>query len=724
MDVLSEKFEHNYLSQVLNFINAKYDKAAERKSEIDAELEELLEHYDPQNREMYVTIVVDKDLQKGFEKDLRDLGRAKNTPYFGRVDFKDDEDGSVLRVYIGRGGIYDEKSQNLLVTDWRTPIANLYYNSTVGPASYESVDSVISGELTCKRTYNIKKGELIEYFDADDVTNDELLQKYTSKNADVVLKDIVATIQKDQNEIIRVEPQYDVIVQGVAGSGKTTVAMHRLAYLIYNHSKTMKQHHFVIIGTNRMFLSYVAGMLPDLGAEGVKQMVMGEFLSYLTHYSGAVGKADLPFKASAEFFRRLEQYVREYEKKVFLSCDVKLYDRTLVKVEEIADILGGLKKTMTERAEQLHELIMARIYHLNDINQPGKLIIEREIEDRFDEEVMNIKLGRDSNFTSTSAAIDQKYAELKRLKAETTRVKNMFVSTVKRADEKKLYDDFLHQLSDDEDKAIAKTAKESRKRIKSGSRDIYDLAAQLYIAAKIYNVFRKDEFKHIVIDEAQDFGASMYGCLSSVFDKASFTLLGDVSQNISGETGIGDWDDMLDVAFSDRKHKFCVLSKSYRNTIEIAEVANRVLEHSKTRRYGIEPVIRRGESVEMCKYDEYSLLVSRVNSLMSAHTSGTMALICRDPEKARALYDAIGREDVSLFTSDSADEDKTYTGGLTIFDVASVKGLEFDNVIICGASEADYPSNEREIKNLYVACTRALHVLKILTVGEFTSLLS
>jgi len=538
-----------------------------------------------------------------------------------------------------------------------------------------------------------------------------------------VLKDIVATIQKDQNEIIRVEPQYDVIVQGVAGSGKTTVAMHRLAYLIYNHSNTMKQQNFVIIGTNRMFLSYVAGMLPDLGAEGVRQMVMGEFLSYLTHYTGTVGAADIPYKSSADFFRRLEQFVNDYQHQVFLSGDVKLYDRTLVKVEEIEDILGGLKKTMTERAEQIHELVMARLYHLQDINQPGKLILEREIEDRFDMEVYRIKQGKESKFATTADAIDQKYAELKRMKSETSKVKNMFINTIKRADEKKLYDQFLKQLSEDEDKSIAKAAKETKKRIKAGSRDIYDLASQLYIAARIYDVYRTDEFRHIVIDEAQDFGASMYGCLASVFGRASFTLLGDVSQNISGETGIGDWDDMLNIAFAQRKNKFCVLSKSYRNTIEIAAVANRVLEYSKTRRYGIEPVIRHGEEVEFYRYDGYDELVSAAKSFMESHENGTMALICRDSEKAKRLHEAIGREDISLFTADNDDENRMYTGGMTIFDVASVKGLEFDSVMICGAGEDDYPMDEREIKNLYVSCTRALHKLRILNVGEFTGLL-
>ena len=275
------------------------------------------------------------------------------------------ENGNETRVfYIGRSGLYDDAARSILVVDWRTPLANLYYDADMGQASYQSVEEIISGFMSLKRTYSITKSKLDDYYDSDMVTNDELLQSYLAKNADAVLRDIVATIQKDQNDIIRIQPYFNVIVQGVAGSGKTTVAMHRLAYLIFNYSQYMTSDQYAVIGTNKMFLSYVSGMLPDLGVESITQMVMPELFEAYLRYDHIVAPLDLktaPTRSSLAFFEDLREYLDRQEQDILLH-QLTLGGDILLSEKDILELfLGGLKKPLLTRAEMLNEYLLDKV---------------------------------------------------------------------------------------------------------------------------------------------------------------------------------------------------------------------------------------------------------------------------------------------------------------------------------------------------------------------------
>ena len=715
MDTLSEAFERQHLEETLAFVGKKDAEAAAGKKEVDAQIAEMLEHYDSENLELRMALLVVQDRQRELESRLRVLGRAKDSPYFGRVDFRADDETETSRLYIGRHGLYDEASHTAVVVDWRTPAANLYYEASVGRASYVSVEDTITGELSCKRTYNIKRGHLNAYYDADMVANDELLQEYLAKSASAVLRDIVATIQKDQNEIIRIPPWRDVLVQGVAGSGKTTVALHRMAFLLFNFSDRLKNAGFLVIGANRMFLSYIAGMLPDLGVENVRQMVMGEFLRYLLRLptpkaEPAVPQAETVWQSGQDFFDGLSAHVRAFEDSVFLSNDLMLDSEPIMTVTEIGErVLGARKHDMTDRAEQ-----MQRILELRLSEALPRLIVQLEAES--DRDIAAFRAGQDTGYASIGDIIDTRDARIARAKKEAAVMRRQFIRQVRRMTPEKLYRDYLTRCV----RAGVPEAGGVLKRVRAGQYGLYDLAALLYVTDRLERPERADEFRHLVIDEAQDFGESLYAALAAVFPqpRTTFTILGDVSQNLAGEAGISDWRTMLDCSFSGRGHEFRTLSKSYRNTIEIAETANAVLSHSRGT-WEITPVVRHGEPVALEQVSD-AALPAAVDAEIGAWKArgpgqeGSLAVICPTASAAQALYAALAdRTGVQLFT-ETAGDTAAYAGGISVFDVRSVKGLEFDRVILTGADAAAYPETQSAVRMLYVACTRALHSLRVL----------
>ncbi|MEA4824104.1 MAG: ATP-binding domain-containing protein [Clostridiaceae bacterium] len=717
MDTLSERFERQNLKETLEFVAKKNAEVSATKAELDEQIADMMEHYNSDNEELRMALVVATDMQKSQGSVLHALSRAGDSPYFGRVDFRADDEGHISRIYIGRGGLYDERTHKTVVVDWRTPVANLYYDATPGRASYRSVEETIQGELSCKRTYNIKNGVLGAYFDADMVANDALLQEYLSKNASAVLKDIVATIQKDQNEIIRVDPWKDVLVQGVAGSGKTTVALHRLAYLIFNFSDKMKTSGFVVIGSNRMFLSYISGMLPDLGVENVRQMVMPELLRYILRLpeperESTPPAAETAWQSSQGFFDAFDAHVRAFEDSVFLSEDLMLLDEPIMTRQEIAErVIGGRTHPCADRAELMHSILELRL----STALPRTIA---RLEAQSDRDVARFRAGEATGYSNVGDIIDYRNALIAVAKKQSSELRNRFARKVRAMPPEKLYTQFLTQSA----KSGDPRAKAVLKRVRAGQYGVYDLCALLYAAARLDRPTRADEFRHLVIDEAQDFGPSLYAMFARIFPQphTTFTILGDVSQNLSGESGVSDWDAVLEASFAGRSHAFRVLSKSYRNTIEIAAVANAVLSHSRARAYDITPVVRHGEPVIFSALDDDGAVTAAISEELTAWkgAEGSLAVVCATAESARALYAALpAREGVHLFTED-ASLDGTYAGGASVFDVKSVKGLEFDRVILADADAASYPDTQDAVRALYVACTRALHTLRILYSGK------
>lgn len=696
MDNKSRAYEEQHFTETVTYAAAKAEVASAQLSVLDKDIKSMITHFHDDNFDLYSDIIVSLDKQKGLRDLLNRCSRAINQPYFGLVDFAETENETKV-YYIGRGGLYNDEAHSVIIIDWRTPLANLYYDADMGEASYTSQDEIIKGYMSLKRTYSIAGGKLDGYYDSDMVTNDELLQSYLAKNADTVLRDIVATIQKDQNDIIRIQPYFNVIVQGVAGSGKTTVAMHRLAYLIFNYSQYMTSDQYAIIGTNKMFLSYVSGMLPDLGVESVTQMVMPELLETYLKYDHTAAPLDIktaPLRSKLEYFDNLKEYMDSLDKDILLH-QLTLLDEVLLTEKDIMELfLGGLKKPLLTRAEMLNE-------YLADKVKRKKPELELLLEKNCDQAVSQFKKGVTGAYISTSEIIDTKYITLKRLYAEVKALKNIYIKKINGLTEERVYADFL----------------KVRGIKKPKQWDVYDLAALSYIVSRLRPM--NSQLRHIIIDEAQDFGPMLYKCLTEIYPSATFTILGDVLQNIGEGVGIIDWDEILGSIFTANNTRFCVLSKSYRNTVEIAETANRLTSRSGVAKYEVVPVVRHGKPVEVNEFSSHVELEDAAIAEALKWEKGSLALVCPDIASAKRL--AARLPGCGLIVSDDADAH--YEGGVTVFDSGSVKGLEFDRVVVCGVGVKDYPDTPRTIRLLYVVLTRALHELRVLMVKDSGGLL-
>lgn len=644
------------------------------------EIQDMYKRYHDDDPEIFTelsnTITMHNNMRQALEKNLRALKKA----YFGRIDIK--EPGREEETfYIGKGGVMKDGT-TIVIIDWRAPIANVYYENGLGMCSYVAPEKKeITIELQKKRTYEVCEDQLIEYYDSEVVANDELLTKYLAKNKEAVLGEIIATIQKEQNEIIRKSPYRNLIVQGVAGSGKTTVAMHRISYILYNYGKDFRPEDFYIIGSNRILLNYITGVLPELDVRGVRQMTMEQLFVRLLYEDWKekkykivpCGQKDF-YKGTSEWFRALEAFCLRLEEKVIPHNDILFEDECLYSVEQVRQY----------RMENPALSIQSKIDALN-----AKVLTR----------LKNLITGRDLTYTSEE--------KRKLIKDYSWR----FGGKKWRQPIYELYELFLQEQGE---MPPAKPRKEL---------DVYDLAALAYLYKRVKETDPIREAHHIVIDEAQDFGMMVYHVLHFCIPRCTYTVMGDVSQNIHFGFGLNDWEELRQMLLTNELDSFRVLSKSYRNTVEISEFAQGILAKGSFRGYAIEPIIRHGSPVlvRQCQ-GERELLAETERILTGWQKDGydTIAVICRnEAEAAQTAKKLAARLPVEGGDLETAE----FKSGIMVFPVNYTKGLEFDAVLLYNPTEADYPSDDGHAKLLYVAATRALHELAVLHTGDLSGLL-
>lgn len=620
----------------------------------------------------YGLLTAGQNILEHTQNALRKNRSALDKPYFGRIDYDDLSYETSEQLYIGKNGITKGQT-DVVIVDWRAPAAGIYYENELGKGTY-SIPGSDDVEICLhkKRTYDISEGKLIGYYDDDVAANDELLVKYLSQNKEAVLGDIIATIQKEQNEIIRQTPFQNIIVQGVAGSGKTTVALHRISYLLYNYENLYKPSEFCIIGSSDMLLHYIAGGLPELDVNHVRQMRMDEVFPYLMgkgwkkQFHIVPDLPDAPKKSRLSFALELNAFLS-----VWISNALDL--------KPLSDDELGLIVS----AENMKE---ACSYNPNlSLFQMEKLLNERLLK--------RIRF-----------LCSEQTAEYQKRKREEW--KKYFDSSKKGWSAKSIYLAFLSHLACQNPAYDFSSAKEA---VETSRFDVYDASALSFIHWRIFRRKDVDEFSQIFIDEAQDFGESVYYFLKRLLPGCYFTIMGDVSQNIRYETGMNDWEGLKKALFDSERDCFCQLLKSYRNTIEISEFAGKVLEHASQGSYKIQPVIRHGKPVfyHRTKSVPGTLETMLSETLDSVRKSGyeTIAVICRTSEEADALRQ-------QLHIEDSAAGD--FHNGVMVLPVMLTKGLEFDCVILWKPDASHYGNNPREAKLLYVAITRALHELHLM----------
>lgn len=704
---ITREAEEAHLAQTIEITQQNLDKNIAQEQSLKEDIHTLLETYGAKDVEALSLIDNTQLMYETVKRDRSRLEKARKKPYFGRIDFYDEDSKKDEALYIGRVGI----SKNIIdkvVIDWRAPVASVYYENAVGPCEYTvQNEKTYAIDLLMKRTYEIENDTLKDFYDSDVVANDELLTKYLAKNKKAVLGEIIATIQKEQNEIIRKSPKQNVIVQGSAGSGKTTVAMHRISYILYNYDKEFRPEDFYIIGSNRILLNYITSVLPDLDVYGIRQMTMEQLFTRLLYEDWdehtmrvhALEKEDsfIHIKGTLFWFQNLEEYCRKLEEETILAEDIFL--EVPVKISSVRRTSSKVTFQKTSKILLTAEAIAAYLNENPEVSIQNKIAM---LNKRVMAKVHNEITGKDIRYTADDKReIQKKYRWYFGGKEWKTSIFE-------------LYADFLKE----------QRLKGYQLPVPENDFDVYDLAALAYLYKRVKEIELVREASHVVIDEAQDFGMMVYSVLKFCMRNCTFTIMGDVSQNIHYGYGLNDWEALRKLFLTGPYDSFELLRKSYRNTIEISNFAMRILQHGNFPIYPVEPIIRHGKDVTMAQLsDDKELYRYTAEQVKHWQKEGleTIAIVCRDEKEAEKIKKKLGKK-LSVTGDDL--ENTEFGSGVMILPVAYTKGLEFDAVLLFDPSREKYPSDDAHVKLLYVAATRALHEFAVLYKDILTGLIA
>lgn len=716
------KAEEQYLQDTMQVIQDNLANYGSEVSRMQGEIDEMLEHYHDNDVELWTLLNNTITLNDHMKRAMYRNERASHKPYFGRIIFRDETLGKQESLYIGKGGISRDNT-HWMVVDWRAPVANAYYENGLGKCSYAAPEGKeIPIDLQLKRTFEIEEGKLLDYFDTEVVANDDLLMKYLSKNKEAVLGEIVATIQKEQNEIIRKSPYHNVIVQGVAGSGKTTVAMHRISFILYNYQERFRPEDFYIVGSNRILLNYITGVLPDLDVHGVKQMTMEQLFIRLLYEEWDEKKYQVKsvsgsrnvIKGTEEWYLDLEAFIRRLEWDTIRRDSIYLEPRQFV--EGLQDGRNGIydrreedkKAGITLKPICLVESEAVERY----ITQNPTVSIQSKINMLNERLIIKIK----DEFLGKGV----KYTESER-KAILKAYRGYYGGRQWKKSIYELYREFLALQREKYGTAYADGVGSQ-----DNAFDVYDLAALALLYKRVKETEIISEAHHIVIDEAQDFGMMAYRVLYTCIKDCTYTVMGDVSQNIHFGFGLRDWEALKNLLLSDPMDSFGVLRKSYRNTVEISEFATNILRHGSFSIYPVEPIIRHGNQVTVERViqgvaaEDFFRRTAEICRRWQEQELDTIAVVCRNNEEALKTARQLSKY-IEIMESDL--EKVNFGKGIMVLPVEYTKGLEFDAVLILNPTKEAYPIDDGHAKLLYVAATRALHELHILCRGEATGLL-
>lgn len=669
----------NYLKErkvILDYIVDYRKKAIE---EFKDDEDKVIDYFD---HERYVK----EEAFKNIDKKLKEYNILKESPYFGRVMFNENDEG-VEDIYIGRFGVTTAKDFEPIVVDWRAPIASLFYKGTLGDAKYQSPRAEIEVAILGRRQIIIKKGELKGLFDSAVDVKDDILQMALSTNSSEKLKDIVMTIQEEQDEIIRAPKNNVVVVNGVAGSGKTTIALHRVSYLLYNNRKQLGNK-VLVLGPNDIFMDYISQVLPSLGEDGIEQTTFQNFalneigIDYeITGFSKYIEESmsgnesyldDYKYKGSKAFVDFLDNKLEEMESNYFNIEPVIFWGDEIVSKDEIIKLFNEYYKYMPlfRRSEKVKRIIISKIKDKRD-----ELVrkLNQEIKDKIS------KLSKEDYEIEKNNLDFKRRIKIREIIREVMNLKDKLDLWISHEDITSLY------------MRITNTEKIS----------YIDLSGILYLLVKLEGKKCSKEIKHIVIDEAQDYTMLQFKVIKELTGCNSYTIVGDSNQRlieVDEEPAMLNLDKIFDknvVNYS--------LNKSYRSTQEIMEYANRFIKEDR-----IVPLVRHGEAVieeETSSDEETVQIISSIIEDYEEEGLESIAIITKDSHKLKHISKLL-KEKMKILTFDR--DDIVYTGGRVILPAYYAKGLEFDGVIIL-----DKFDNTKDLVK-YIMCTRALHRLSII----------
>ncbi|WNQ10095.1 ATP-binding domain-containing protein [Paenibacillus aurantius] len=691
------------------------------KKEIDRQLERL--------RKVPVyhgTDLTEQALESVRESSRRSLGRAQAEPYFGRLDFHETGQGEPAALYIGKVGVEEEKTGKLMVIDWRAPVASLFYSFSGGrdAAAYESPEGLIEGLVYLKRNLVIRERILqrvVDTYDRETDTasaGDEFLVYRLGENKDNKLRDIVSTIQAEQDRIIRSARNTALIIQGVAGSGKTTVALHRLAYLLYQYRENVRAERMIIFAPNAMFLDYISQVLPELGVGNIQQSTFGEWaldlLGHEVQLEEPAGRLEQWFGLGPDrpaMDDRAPGRIKGSDAfRLWLDRCLAVYEQGCVPEAGFAPWEG-----LVLPARKVHEWYHVENKHYPLLKRRERVVarikrwLEMEVDKRLPHERKELKK-KASQKLRTYLAGWPEYTPFTFYKELFQQESPFFLAGVPQ------------DLSAGGWPGIAGLAEESRKLFRRKKVQPEDLAPLVHLHAAFYGITGDRLFDHTVLDEAQDFSPFQVALLDRFTKNHSFTILGDLSQGIHAYQGISAWEEFSRL-FGEGHAAYFQLERSYRSTMEIIHFANVVLSRGVAGSLLAVPVFRSGSPVRVIgtpKGDREETILGAVRRLTGSGYQ-TVALIGRTEKECAGLEKLLDREGIAANRIVAGQS--RYGGGMSIVPAYLAKGLEFDAVLVLDADETHYSATAPDAKLLYVACTRALHELWVLYTGNPSPLL-
>ena len=694
-------------------------------------------------------------------KDIMNIEEALEAPYFGRVDFREYK-GSEDKIYIGKKGISSSKDGDEIVVDWRAPVADLYYSGTGGDAYYKAPSGVINGKLDLKRKFLFRNGNLEEIFDeginelminGEEGTElvDEFLRVNLEESRGKKLKEVVATIQKEQNDIIRWPKNLPIIVQGSAGSGKTTVALHRLAYLIYRYGDTMSSKDILVLAPNKLFLDYISEILPSLGAMEVKQSTFQDLVLSKLKIKGKIYSKDEKLKDIMEekdenkkrllvdsskikgtmmYKLMLDRYISLVESSALEINDIYTQGQLLFDKKEISRLyIKDLKSyPINKRKDEIKRYLNLKIKEKLE-----QILIKIDFE--YDKKIKDIK-ARIEDATERREALVSIYDERDELKSKVKnnakRDFNHYFKEWRGINSKDILynfynDEELFSISSDDNipKVLADYMREEfNNNYENGIIDEDDLPSLAYIRVLLEGVEEKEKFQHIVVDEAQDYSPFQVYIVNCFAKGNSITLVGDLAQGIYYYKGLKTWDDIVKDLYNE-KATYIQLIQSYRSTVEIIDFASKTLKAQNLGLKDAKPVLRHGDKPTICKVNsekEYSDVIDNIIDEVNNRGKKSVALICKDVDECKELYKAIKKDSKYKFDLIKGKE-KSIEGTNVILPSYLTKGLEFDCCIIVNPNKENYKENLLDERLLYVALTRALHFEYIISKDDLTNLI-
>ena len=666
---------------------------------------------------------------------IRKLKRLRDSPYFGRIDFREEGENEAERIYIGTGSLLH--GEEFIVYDWRAPISSLYYDYAPGPAEYTTPAGIIDGTMELKRQFVIKNGRIEGLFDTGITIGDSLLQEVLSGHSDSAMKSIVATIQREQNEVIRNDSARILVVQGAAGSGKTSAALQRAAYLLYRHRDRLSADQVLLFSPNPLFNSYVATVLPELGEENMKQTTYQEYIQsrlwrqfevedpYAQMEYTLTRMADpeyetrmeaIRWKGGMEFKELLDRYADSLGSEGLIFKNIRFRGTVIISAADISKIFYGTDPGLVipNRLQMTAEALLAKLASI-ERKERGEdwVLAEAELLDKED------YLDAFRSVQRENADHDETFDDYERERAFLEKVVvDKYFNPIRQAvkqlrflNMKKQYAEFFRRREVRGEHGSREALCDfTRKQVSKGVILYEDATPFLYLQDLIEGRKFNTQIRYLFIDEAQDYSPFQFAFIRQLFPHAKLTILGDINQAITPNAASGSLP-----GTGEEGAEIITLLKSYRSTKQIVEFTKPILPGGERiipfNRNGAKPVV-----AIMSNENELITGAAACAEAMLERGNETAAIICKSEKEAKEVYECLrGSLDVHLLNQSMLSFEK----GILIVPSYIAKGIEFDGVVIYNASEAVY-SRENERKLFYTACTRAMHELYVFSLGKLS----